>query len=204
MTKEELQQLYDSIKNHPYQRAIFIIGEGKGLNKLSEFCDIIRNFQEELFRLYEVRKNDEWRKNPQLVLIDACSHDMNHTFWYLKNGWCKVCSNAIISIHKYIDNLFKLFDETLLEKPVGYTLSTDYTLVKRTVVKNEDGAYRSVICQLENERDNLIKIYQKQVDRYNKMIEERPDLKCESIYYAKMELEQLQSGSKITNNYLFE
>ena len=82
MTKEDLYFLHDIVKNHPYWN----LGTQYGLTSLQDLCEQLHKLQIELFRFLGVRKDYEWLKNPQIVLVDYCVHDVNHEMWYIKNG----------------------------------------------------------------------------------------------------------------------
>ena len=199
MTKEELYFLHDAVKNHPYWN----LGTQYGLKSLQDMCEQLHKLQIELFRFLGVRKDDEWLKNPQIVLVDYCVHDVNHEMWYVKNGWHEVTPNTIIMLQAFLQNMHILLDGKIPEKPVGYTMSSSF-LEKRTTAKNEDGTYRCVLYKKEKERQSLITYYQNYLDRYEKMVQENPNCGLSYPEYQSKEVELLKSGAKITQYHIFE
>lgn len=197
MTKEDLYFLHDIVKNHPYWN----LGNKCSLTSLKDLCEQLHTLQIELFRYLGVRKDDEWLKNPQMVLVDYCVHDVNHEMWYIKNGWHEVTQNTIIMLQAFLQNLHMLLDGKIPEKPIGYTMSSSL-LEKRTTAQNEDRTYRCVLYKKEKERQSLITYYQNYLDKYEKTMQEYPELSYPE-YQAK-ELELLKSGAKITQYHIFE
>lgn len=199
MTKENLYLLHDVVKNHPYWN----LGTKYGLKSLQDLCEQMHKLQIELFRFLGVRKDYEWLKNPQIVLVDFCVHDVNHEMWYIKNGWHEVTPNTIIMLQAFLQNMHILLDGKIPEKPIGYTMSSSF-LEKRTTAQNDDGTYRCVLYKKENERQGLITYYQNYLDRYAKMMEENPNCKLSYPEYQAKEVELLKSGAKITQYHIFE
>ena len=111
--------------------AIYGLGAQYGLKSLQDLCELMHKLQMELFRFLGVRNDDEWLKNPQIVLVDYCVHDVNHEMWYIKNGWHEVTPNTIIMLQAFLQNLHMLLDGKIPEKPIGYTMSSSF-LQKRT------------------------------------------------------------------------
>jgi hypothetical protein len=166
-------------------------------------CEQLHKLQIELFRFLGVRKDDGWLKNPQIVLVDYCVHDVNHEMWYIKNGWHEVTPNTIIMLQAFLQNMHILLDGKIPEKPIGYTMSSSF-LEKRTTTQNEDGTYRCVLYKKEQERQSLITYYQNYLDRYEKTIKEYPNCKLPYPEYQAKEIELLKSGDKITQYHIFE
>ena len=199
MTKEDLYFLHDVVKNHTYWN----LGTQYGLTSLQDMCEQLHKLQIELFRFLGVRKDYEWLKNPQIVLVDYCVHDVNHEMWYIKNGWHEVTPNTIIMLQAFLQNMHILLDGKIPEKPIGYTMSSSF-LEKRTTTQNEDGTYRCVLYKKEHERQSLITYYQNYLDRYEKTIKEYPNCKLPYPEYQAKEIELLKSGAKITQYHIFE
>jgi hypothetical protein len=199
LTKEDLYFLHDAVKQNPF----WTNGTKYGLTVLNSMCEQLIKFKVELFKYLGVRKDDEWMKNSQIVLVDACTHDVNHEMWYIRNGWHDVIPNTVIMLQAYLQNLHLLLDEKIPEKPIGYTVSTSF-LVKHTTVQNEDGTYRCVTFKNEDERPGLITYYQRYIDKCEQVMKEHPEYEVPyPTYYAK-ELELLKSDAKVTQYHIFE
>ena len=64
LTKEDLYFLHDAVKQNPF----WTNGTKYGLTVLNTMCEQLIKFKVELFKYLGVRKDDEWLKNPQIVL----------------------------------------------------------------------------------------------------------------------------------------
>lgn len=184
---EELKDLYNKLKNHPYVNEITL----ENGNSFHEEYSLIYKYLFGFNNPYEVNYKDYSRcyNIPEFALLATESHDINLMCSQLDNRYHTNGDELNKIHHSYMMEILTILGSLAGEKKVEYiniykyVLFTDGYKWKSYLYKVKEikpGVYKSINCISETYvKDKLISNYQKAINKYRESGNEKYAKFCE-------------------------
>lgn len=199
MTKGELLQLHDEIKNHPFWNDFDV----------SLFSEVFRMIRNLVSKAYQ--SNLITNRNPHAELINKTTHDFNAETVNYRDFLTNVETRGAYTLvlQTYLSNLHRVICDEIDAYPVQYLLYKKYEKPFKyvTTINADNITYRVLAAKSEEGAAKYLDACRVRIDKQKTFIELNGDVygwRTREIEFFEEEVRLLESGEKTTQAIIIQ